>query len=168
MTTDQLAEFSDFYSASKDACLRAVLASMPNAAEPDDLVAEAFSRAFGQWASVRSHPAPRAWVLRTALNLHRDEWRKRSRPLRLVRDGSADDAVDEPSRRLDPMLVRALDQLSDRQRQIIVLRVLLGLSTAQTATEVGIDASTVPVHLSRALSSLRTSPLIKEYLDVSA
>ena len=168
MTTDQLAEFSDFYAASNDACLRAVVASMPNASAPDDLVAEAFSRAFGQWASLRSHPAPRAWVLHTALNLHRDEWRRRSRPLRLVRADAAEQSVDAPSKLLDPMLVQALDQLSDRQRQVLVLRVLLGLSTAQTATEIGIEPSTVPVHLRRALSSLRTSPLIKEYLDVSA
>lgn len=163
MKPEQLAEFTAFYRASKDDCLRAVVASMPNAADPDDLVAEAFSRACDRWGSVREHPAPRAWVFRTALNLHRDEWRRRSRPLRLV----TDDGFERASSLLDPALVRALDQLADRQRQVLVLRVLLGLSTAQTAAEVGIDASTVPVHLRRALASLRTSPLIKEYLDES-
>ncbi len=157
MTSDHIAEFSAFYESSKDECLRAAAVSMANAEAPDDLVAEAFSRAWDQWPSVRVHPAPRAWVLRTALNLHRDEWRRRSRPLRLV--------TEQPTEAdwlpLDPRIPEAVEQLSERQRQVLVYRVLLGLSTAETAAEIGIDASTVPVHLRRALSALRTSPLIQ-------
>lgn len=156
-------EFARFYSAHKDNCLRAVVASIPNADSPADLVSEAFARAFQRWDSVRTHPAPQAWVLRTALNLHRDEWRRQARAKRLV---SARNDVAEPVHPielLDGSLVSALGALPERQRQTLVLRVLLGLSTNETAAELGIDPGTVPVHLRRALASLRSSTSIKEH-----
>lgn len=157
-------EFATFYAESGDDCLRAVCASIPNADSAEDLVAEAFARAYQHWSAVRVHPAPTAWVLRTALNLHRDEWRRRSRPRRALSI-----VQHEPdTERLDPSLVDALDHLSDRQREVLVLRVLLGLSTRQTADEIGIEPSTVPVHLRRALAGLRTSPTIQEYLHEHA
>lgn len=152
-------EFAEWYAAVKDDCYRAVLVSMPNADSPADLLAESFARAYANWASVRVHPAPRAWVLRTALNLHRDSWRRKSRGRLLERrsDVSYDDAP------IDPVLVSALDELSERQRQVVVLRVILGLSTRQVAAELGVEPSTVPVHLRRGLAALRSAQEIKEY-----
>lgn len=152
-------EFAEWYAAVKDDCYRAVLVSMPNADSPADLLAESFARAYANWTSVRTHPAPRAWVLRTALNLHRDSWRRKSRGRLLERmsDVSYDDAP------IDPVLVSALDELSERQRQVVVLRVILGLSTRQVASELGVEPSTVPVHLRRGLAALRSAQEIKEY-----
>lgn len=65
------------------------------------------------------------------------------------------------------MIVQALAALSERQRQAVVFRVILGLSTRQVATELGIEPSTVPVHLRRGLAALRWVPAIKEYVDES-
>lgn len=159
MTPDE-EDFAEWYAAVKDDCYRAVLVTMPNADSPADLLAESFARAYANWPSVRTHPAPRAWVLRTALNLHRDMWRRRSRP-RLLREAS-DVSYDDPP--IDPMLVRAMARLSERQRQVLVLRVILGLSTRQVAAELGVEPSTVPVHLRRALAALRSAQEIKEYM----
>jgi DNA-directed RNA polymerase specialized sigma24 family protein len=61
-------EFAEFYLASHQRCLRAVVAGAGRPDLAEDLVAEAFTRALLSWRTVRAHPAPEAWVVRTALN----------------------------------------------------------------------------------------------------
>ena len=56
---------------------------------------------------------------------------------------------------IDPRLLEALQALPERQRQVIALRVLLGLSGEQTASELGITSGSVGTHLHRALAALR-------------
>src|ERR1700687_5319567 len=73
---DEQTEFVAFYETSRDVCLRAVTACVVDRALAEDLVAEAFARAWTSWRQVRSHPAPRAWVVRTALNARVSWWRR--------------------------------------------------------------------------------------------
>ena len=42
--------FEEFYLESKDRCFRALLATVANASEADDLLAEAYTRAFANWS----------------------------------------------------------------------------------------------------------------------
>jgi RNA polymerase sigma-70 factor (ECF subfamily) len=72
-------EFAEFYASAKDDCLRAVLASTGDRQAAEDLTAEAFARAWAAWRTVSRHPAPRAWVVRTALNMRVSWWRRRRR-----------------------------------------------------------------------------------------
>ena len=74
-------EFTEFYTSSRDDCLRIVLVSVGDRQLAEDLVAEAFTRAWMSWRKVREHPVPRAWVVRTALNTHVSWWRRRRREL---------------------------------------------------------------------------------------
>jgi DNA-directed RNA polymerase specialized sigma24 family protein len=53
-------EFQEFYQADRNACLRAVLASVGDRQLAEDLVAEAFTRAWVSWPKVSRHPAPSA------------------------------------------------------------------------------------------------------------
>lgn len=69
MTGKQL-EFTGFYAAARGDCLRIVLVTVGDRQLAEDLVAEAFTRAWASWRTVRRHPAPQAWVVRTALNLN--------------------------------------------------------------------------------------------------
>ncbi|MCP2337443.1 RNA polymerase sigma factor [Actinomadura rupiterrae] len=149
-------EFQEFYQASRDACLRAVLASVGDRQLAEDLVAEAFTRAFASWHSVRRHPAPPAWVVRTALNTRVSWWRRRRREVAL--DGTADRAVpggDASGEGLDPALLTALRALPPRQREVIALRVFLDLDTRTTAKALGMAPGTVTAHMSRAVAALR-------------
>jgi DNA-directed RNA polymerase specialized sigma24 family protein len=59
-------DFAEFYRRSADECLRAVLVSVGDLDRAQDLVAEAFARAWASWRTVSRHPAPAAWVVRTA------------------------------------------------------------------------------------------------------
>ena len=62
-------DFAEFYRGSKDECLFTVLVSAGDRDTAQELVAEAFARAWASWRTVSRHPAPKAWVIRTALNL---------------------------------------------------------------------------------------------------
>jgi RNA polymerase sigma-70 factor (ECF subfamily) len=61
-------EFAEFYKAGRDSCLKAVAvaAATGDRGLADELVAEAFTRAWMSWGKVRRHAAPRAWVVRAA------------------------------------------------------------------------------------------------------
>ena len=65
VVSNEQAEFADFFRASWEPCLRAVLAVAGSPQLAEDQVAEAFARAWASWRKVRRHPAPRAWVVRT-------------------------------------------------------------------------------------------------------
>lgn len=148
-------EFKEFYGASRDACLRAVLASVGDRQLAEDLVAEAFTRAWVSWPKVSRHPAPRAWIVRTALNTRVSWWRRKRREVALE-DGAPDvPAPREADPGLDPGLLACLRQLPQRQREVIALRVFLDLDTKATAKALGIAEGTVTAHLSRAVSALR-------------
>ena len=72
-------DFSDFYLAYRDKCFKVVLASTGDWYIAEEMVAEAFARAWSMWEKVSRHPSPQAWVMRTALNASVSSWRKRRR-----------------------------------------------------------------------------------------
>jgi RNA polymerase sigma factor (sigma-70 family) len=176
----QHASFTEFYAAARDDCLRAVVASTGDPAAAEDFVAEAFARAWASWRKVSGHPAPRAWVVRTALNLSVSSWRRhRNREVSLdaapglavagqVTAGRAvaGRAVDDRAGHGEPAgtdtaalmaaLMAMLATLPQRQRQVVALRVFLDLDTAATAEVLGIAPGTVTAHLARATAALRT------------
>ncbi|MEV0096029.1 sigma-70 family RNA polymerase sigma factor [Streptomyces sp. NPDC050738] len=147
-------EFKEFYRADRDVCLRAVLASVGDRQLAEDLVAEAFTRAWTGWAKVSRHPSPRAWVVRTALNTRVTWWRRRRREVALIGDHDpAGPPVTDAA--LDPALLTALRRLPQRQREVVAFRVFLDLDTAGTAKALGIAPGTVTAHLARAVAALR-------------
>jgi len=56
-------DFGEFYTAARDDCLRIVLINVGNRELAEDLVAEAFTRAWMSWHRVRGLAAPRARVV---------------------------------------------------------------------------------------------------------
>ena len=155
VATEQ-ANFVEFYEASRDMCLRAVTACVADRPLAEDLVAEAFARAWESWRRVSEHPAPRAWVVRTALNARVSWWRRHRREVPLADcDAAANDCPDG----VDATLIAAVRRLPARQREVVALRVLLDLDTVTTATVLGIAPGTVTAHLSRAVAALRRDVL---------
>src|ERR1039457_6923914 len=115
------AEFAEFFAASWDSCLRAVAAATGSMTLAEDQVAEAFPRAWASWHKVSHHPAPRAWVVRTALNAGASSWHRRSKETALTSHDIA--AADSQGTGLDTAALTALRHLPARQREVIVLRV---------------------------------------------
>lgn len=157
MGTQRL-DFAEFYRGSRDDCLRAVLVSVGDRDAAQDLVDEAFARALASWRIVSGHPAPVAWVVRTALNTHVSRWRRHRREVSVPdADMVADqpmttEAADSP---VDPRIMAALTRLPVRQRQVVALRLFLDLDTDCTAEVLAIAPSTVKTHLARAIAALR-------------
>jgi RNA polymerase sigma-70 factor (sigma-E family) len=149
-------EFTSFYEASRDDCLRTVAAWTLDRVAAEDLVAEAFARAWASWKRVRLHPSPRAWVVRTALNANISAWRRQRREQeRPPTDAFGAERPSINRDQLDTDLQAALRRLPERQRQVLALRVILDLDVAQTASMMRIAEGTVNAHLSRALAHLR-------------
>jgi RNA polymerase sigma-70 factor (ECF subfamily) len=149
------AGFAEFYQATRDDCLRVVFASVGDRPTAEDLVAEAFARAWARWRTVSQHPAPTAWVVRTALNARVSWWRRHRREVELPQSGTPllDGAFDrEP---VDRTLMATLLRLPARQREVVALRIFLDLDTGQTARTLGIAPGTVTAHLARAMATLR-------------
>jgi RNA polymerase sigma factor (sigma-70 family) len=151
-------DFAEFYRGTKDDCLFAVLVSVGDRDTAQDLVAEAFARAWASWPAISKHPAPAAWVVRTALNAGVSRWRRRRREvpvpdLALVADQPAADASAGIS--VDPRIMAALLRLPARQRQVVALRLFLDLDTERAAQVLGIAPGTVQAHLGRAMAALR-------------
>jgi hypothetical protein len=77
----QQPDFAEFYRSAADECLRTVMVAAGNQDTAQELVDEAFARAWASWRTVSRHPAPKAWVVRTALNLGISRWRRRRREI---------------------------------------------------------------------------------------
>jgi RNA polymerase sigma factor (sigma-70 family) len=142
-----------FAAASWDPCLRAVAVSTGDMTLAEDQTAEAFARAWAHWRKVSRHPAPTAWVIRTALNAGASWWHQRSKETALTSHDIA--AAGSQGTGLDAGVLIALRRLPARQRQVIVLRVFLDLDVDTTARQLGIAPGTVRAHLSRAITALR-------------
>jgi RNA polymerase sigma factor (sigma-70 family) len=154
----QQRDFAEFYSAAADECLRAVMVSVGDQNTARELVDEAFARAWASWRTVSRHPAPKAWVVRTALNGGISRWRRRRRevsvpdPARVTELPAASGAS---ASLVDPKIMAALMRLPARQRQVVALRLILDLDTKRTAEVLGIAPGTVMAHLGRAMATLR-------------
>jgi RNA polymerase sigma factor (sigma-70 family) len=145
--------FGEFFAASWDPCLRAVAASTGNMTLAEDQVAEAFARAWASWDKISQHPAPRAWVVRTALNAGASWWHRRSKETALTSHDIA--ATDSQGTGLDTAVLTALRRLPARQREVIVLRVFLDLDIDTCARQLRIAPGTIRAHQSRAMTALR-------------
>lgn len=154
---NQRLDFTEFYRGAKDECLISVLVSVGDQDRAQELVAEAFARAWASWPTVSGHPAPKAWVVRTALNANVSWWRRRRHEVPVpdpcpIADPQATEGAD---RSVDPDIMAALLRLSTRQRQVVALRLFLDLDTDRTADVLGIAPGTVQAHLGRAIAALR-------------
>jgi DNA-directed RNA polymerase specialized sigma24 family protein len=113
-------EFAGFFAVSWEPCLRAVAASTGSMTLAEDQVAEAFARAWASWRKVSRHPAPRAWVVRTALNAGATWWRRRRREIPLAGHDIA--VASGTGGGLDSAVLTALRRLPARQREVLVFR----------------------------------------------
>ena len=127
-----------------------------------DITQETFARAWRERETLATHPDPAAWLRRVAVNLCWD--RSRRRNVRRRRDPLL---ATDPTTVLDETdldLHRAIASLSDRQRQIVVLRYWEDLDLRSCADEMGISLGSAKKHLARAHAALALSPDLSEDL----
>jgi hypothetical protein len=96
---------------------------------------------------------PRAWIVRTALNLRVSWWRRRRHEVELDDGAEAATGDSEPTCRPDPGLLKVLRGLPQRQREVVAFRVFLDLDTAATAKALDMAPGTITAHPSRAVAT---------------
>jgi len=137
--------------------------------DADDVVQEAFVKAYRALPSFREDQPFRPWLLRIVANetrnLYRSASRRRARE-RIAEDpallfpsigDTADPADTAIERERRQALWTALLVLAEPQRTVLICRYLLDLDEAETAAVLGIARGTVKSRCHRGLRSLRAS-----------
>jgi RNA polymerase sigma-70 factor (ECF subfamily) len=132
--------------------------------ESEDVVQEAFVKAFRHLPRFRAGEPFGPWLLRIVANetrnLSRSRRRRAALALRLgtaesagaVADGPIDDVLAAERR---ARLLAMVNALPDRQRRVVVCRYFLDLSEAETAQVLSWPLGSVKSRTSRALNRLR-------------
>lgn len=147
-------EFDQLYAAHFHGLTLQVYAYVGNLPEAQDLVQEAFCRAFARWTKIADYEDPAQWVRKVAWNLATSRWR-RQRIARAHLRTQRMQHVDGP----DPdrvALVRALGTLPVNQRRAVVLHYIAQLSVAEIAHQDGVAEGTVKSWLHRGRAALAT------------
>ena len=127
-------------------------------AAAEDVVQDAFVAMHGKWSRLRDPDKALAYLRQAVVNRSRSALRHRVVVERHARNTAPGDlVVDGPglggSRRDAVQL--ALRQLSDRQREVLVLQHYLDWSEAQVADALGITRGAVKAHAHRGRAALR-------------
>ncbi len=123
----------------------------------EDLVQTAFVRTYARWDRLRDEN-PTAYARRIVANANIDRWR-RDKGREVLTDAIPEQSRADEARRVDDRdaVVKALAELSERERKVVVLRFLSDLSEADTAAALGIPQGTVKSVTNRAVAKLRAS-----------
>lgn len=129
-----------------------------DAARAEDLTQRAFVRAWQRLSSFREEAAFGTWLHRLAVNLALDELRAEQRRAERTAEAGEVYALSEarrtgPERGMD--LERAIAQLPDRARAVLVLHDIEGWKHADIARHLGVTTGTTKSQLHRARRLLR-------------
>jgi RNA polymerase sigma factor (sigma-70 family) len=135
--------------------------------EADDIVQEAFLRAFRAFDTLRSADA-RAWLLAIVRNCHATalQQQRRGATVPLEAAPEAADLAAEPHARADPerasierdeqqTLARLLASLAPEHREVLLLREMEDMSYREIATVTRLPLGTVMSRLARARAALK-------------
>lgn len=148
------ADFTRFYEGEVPRLTRSVTLVTGDAALAEDVVAEAFARAWSRWPQVRATNRPGAWVMRVALNLANDRWRRRKVERRKERMIARAEESWDPAPQVDQRLWQAVRDLPVHERTLVALRYIADLSQAEIAEALGVPTGTVASGLNRARHKL--------------
>jgi RNA polymerase sigma factor (sigma-70 family) len=149
-----------------DVAFRTAYVITGSAADAEDAAQEAFFKAHRALGRFTPGLPFRPWLLRIvaneARNRRRSEGRRAGLVLRVVERGGGGGAAPSPEAEAEAAeerrsLLRALNRMSEEDRQVITCRYLLELSVEETAEVLGCPAGTVKSRLSRALARLKVA-----------
>ena len=161
LSTDTAAEsFGELYERSFDRVYAYVQSMLRDAAAAEDVTSQAFERAYRKRRSYKpGRGTAEAWLFGIARNAALDELRRRGRHARMATEPAdmdapaADDLADTALRRAT--VRAAMESLEPRERELITLKYLAGLSNVEIAKVVGISESNTSTRLNRTMTKLR-------------
>jgi RNA polymerase sigma-70 factor (sigma-E family) len=145
--------FDTFYRSTCQRLYDCLYALTGNAAEAQDVVHEAYARAWQRWNTVGGYADPEAWVRTVARRIAVSRWRRTRNALMAHRRAGPPPNVPGPD--ADAVaLVAALARLPLPQRTAIVLHHVVGLPVREVARETGTPEGTVKARLARGRRAL--------------
>ncbi|RWO47292.1 MAG: RNA polymerase sigma factor [Mesorhizobium sp.] len=137
-----------------------------NDSEAEDIVQEAYVRAFAQLGDFRGESSLATWLSRIVINEALGRLRKRRRTVAIPQNLQAEiikfplNPSDDPERMMAQrqileLVERATDRLPDVYRTVFVARVIEGLSIDETAELLDVRPETVKTRLHRARALVR-------------
>ena len=145
--------FESFFAKNYELVLRAMYLVAGDRGEAEDLAQEAFVKAYERWDRIERMDNPSGYVYRMALNAHRSRLRRIGVAARRAVALSQPDPISESDDR--DAIRRALAQLPDAQREVIVLIEWLGMTSEEAGSVLGVSPGAVRVRLTRAKQALR-------------
>jgi RNA polymerase sigma-70 factor (ECF subfamily) len=139
--------------------------------DAEDIGQETFVRLYRALPKFRGESALASYVIRIAINLCKDERHRRKRRAQIFSDADADQISEvadpnqgEGARAERDLIRRAVQKLRPEYREVIVLRLMDGFSTRETAEILNAPEGTVTSRLARAQVQLRETlePMLKE------
>jgi RNA polymerase sigma-70 factor (ECF subfamily) len=129
-------------------------------ADVEDLVQEAFFRAFRALGSWRGDGSFRGWLFRIATNVSRDQFRRdKGRRMVSIEDHEIADGSDPVgevgANELEARLMRELETLPRLQREVFLLRAQQGFEYTQIATALDTTPGAARVHYHHAVKRLK-------------
>jgi len=154
---DKEAEFASFMARSAPALARTAWLLCGDTHQAEELVQHALMKTYLAWPKARQGE-PLAYARRVLANVRIDGWRRGRREVLMASDTLPDRSggqspADQHAER--DRLTRALLLLPTKQRRIVVLRHLEGLTEREVADAVGVSVGTVKSTASRGLARLR-------------
>lgn len=131
--------------------------------EAHDLAQTTLLRCYTKWSQVQRAENPHAYVYRMLVNCHRDSRKRRwwgERPTETLPESPVADGADEVG--TTDAVRRALGDLSEVHRQVLVLRYFGHLTDDEVAHALRIPAGTVKSRISRALARLVDNPHLSD------
>jgi RNA polymerase sigma-70 factor (sigma-E family) len=153
---DRYEGFADFVAARGQALMRTATLMTGDRGHAEDALQEALTKAAMKWRSIKSNPEPYVRQALYSVVVDRWRWSKRRAPESAGETpdaAAATDAMADADRRI--VLRDALARLTDRQRQVLVLRYYEDLTEVQTAGVMRCSVSTVKSQTRHALQRLR-------------
>lgn len=154
------AAFRAVYEATADDLASFAYGMLRDRGAAEDMVQQAFLELVNASAKFRGNgEALRVWLFRSVRYRCLDELkragRRRERPMDELPDSSTAGRTDEMAA-MDPELERALRSLTERQRSMVVLRHVVGLSGEEVARVVGVSRGAAYAALGRAEKKLKS------------
>jgi RNA polymerase sigma-70 factor (ECF subfamily) len=149
--------FEEFYLGTQLRLLRQLSLMTGDREQAEDVLQEAYVRAWLRWEKVSRLESPEGWVRtvawRVAISQRRHAMTGADRVRSLFR---RNEAVADPTPNSDSALdlTAALARLGPEHRRTLVLFEVCGLSVAQVATETGVAEGTVKSRLARSRVAL--------------
>lgn len=155
---DADAAVEELYAAHYRRLVRLAVLLVRDVGTAEEVVQDSFVAMHGRWRRLRDPDKALGYLRQTVVNRSRSVLRHRAVEARHLPEplpdaAGADEATLTAERRA--VVLDALRELPDRQREVIALRYYLDLSEAQIAETLGISRGAVKSHASRGAASLR-------------